>query len=169
MLTSKLKWDAWSKTRESGRKADKLNRRFRASAAAAAIVAVSAAGLIAGNSSPAFATADGCTFFHVIRFAGYTIPGGQYCFGINGRGTTVNFTTGAYQTAVTYNYSEVVRFYDSHNNDYATFYKPVHYGWAYGPQSWTFNIHGTAKAGGRVCGSLTSSGVAIATVCESIS
>lgn len=134
---------------------------------------MSTAGVIAGTSSPAFATADGCTFFSPLTFVfddmTISIPGGQYCFGINGNGTQVNFTTGAYQTARMYNYAEAVRFYDNHGNNYATFWTPEHLGWAYGPHSWATNIHGTAKAGGRVCGSLTSSGHVVATVCEGIS
>ena len=119
----------------------------------AAVVAMSTAGVIAGTSSPAFATADGCTFFSPLTFVfddmTISIPGGQYCFGINGNGTQVNFTTGAYQTARMYNYAEAVRFYDNHGNNYATFWTPESiFGWAYGPH-YMGNQHSRYSQSGR--------------------
>ena len=99
------------------------------------------------------------------------IPTGYYCFGVNGKGPKVNYTTGGFTTAWLYNYTEVVRFYNADGVNFKTYIEPVHYGYAYGAHDWRTGIHGTfnAAAGGRVCGSLLASGVKIATKCESIS
>jgi hypothetical protein len=145
-------------------------RWYRRGGAAALLAIASLAGtFMLGNVPTASATATGCHIWAYVVVDGYPAPTGEYCFGVIGSGTTVANTTGSYETAYLYNYSEVVRFYNSSGSNYATFYGPVHYGYAYGPHSWSTGIHGTAQAGGRVCGSLTSSGVAIATVCEGIS
>lgn len=135
-------------------------------------VALAGAGAVAGAAfiaaSPASASAVGCTWFGSYSIAGHTIYSGQYCFGINGSGTRVNFTDGSANSPAIYNRSEVVRFYDSRGSLYATFYEPTSTGYTYGYHYWQTGINGTAKAGGRVCGTLTSSGAALATACEGI-
>jgi hypothetical protein len=70
-------------------------------------------------------------------------------------------------TAWIVNYTEVVRFYDGHGNNFATFTEPVHNGYAYGYHYWQTGIRGTARVG-RVCGTLMSSGTPVATACERI-
>jgi len=170
MVTRSNRRNKRSKTGETTPKASNLRRRLRVGAAGAVLAATSLVGVLGFGSSPAYATADGChVWTSPITIVGHVIPEGEYCFGVVGNGTTIDYTTGNFMTAVIYNYSEVVRFYDSYGNNYSTFYEPEHYGNAYGTHAWSTNIHGTAKAGGRVCGSLTSSGVAVATVCEGIS
>jgi hypothetical protein len=135
----------------------------------AAIAAVVLSG-VAGVAAPsAQASAVGCTWFGTYVVGGHTIYAGQYCFGINGSGTWVNFTDGSVNTPAIYNRSEVVRFYDRYGNLYAAFYEPEAYGYTYGFHYWQTGIHGWAKAGGRVCGTLTSSGAGVATACEGIS
>jgi len=159
-----------AKTGETTPKASNLGRRLRVGVAGAVLAAASLVGILGFGSSPAYASANGChVWFTPITIVGHVIPEGEYCFGVVGSGTTIDYTTGNFITAVIYNYSEVVRFYDSHGNNYDTFYEPEHYGNAYGTHAWSTNIHGTARAGGSVCGSLTSSGFTVATVCEGIS
>jgi hypothetical protein len=68
-----------------------------------------------------------------------------------------------------YDYGEIVRFYDGDGHLYYTFYEPEHHGYAYGDHRWKTGIHGTAKAGGEACGTLTAAGKAIATACVDIS
>lgn len=135
-------------------------------------VALAGAGVVIGSAvataSPASASAVGCTWFGSYNVAGHTVYSGQYCFGINGSGTTVNFTDGSVNSPAIYNRSEVVRFYDRYGSNYATFWGPTSYGYTYGFHYWQTGIHGTANAGGRVCGTLLSSGAAIATACEGI-
>ncbi|WP_162907627.1 hypothetical protein [Allorhizocola rhizosphaerae] len=118
------------------------------------------------SATPAMASATGCALYGG-NYGGYFIPGGQYCFSINGSGLTVNFTSGSFNGPVLYNWAESVRFYDTSNTNYATFNKPVTSGAAYGYHYWQLPIHGTARTG-RVCGELKSSGSVVATVCHNI-
>jgi hypothetical protein len=159
-----------SETSKTTPKGHNLRRRLGVGAAGVVLAAASLVGVLGFGSSPAYASADGChVWTSPITIVGHVIPEGDYCFGVVGTGTTIDYTTGSFITGVIYDYSEVVRFYDSRGNNYATFYEPEHYGNAYDTHNWTTNIHGTAKAGGRVCGSLTSSGAVVVTVCEGIS
>jgi hypothetical protein len=128
------------------------------------------AGAIALTSAPpASASALGCAGFARFHVDGIPIYGGNYCFGVWGSGSYVNFTDGDVNTPMIYNRSEVVRFYDSHGSNYATYWGPTSYGWTYGYHYWRTGIHGNFRSGGRVCGTLLSSGHGVATVCHGIS
>jgi hypothetical protein len=131
---------------------------------------VVALGMVAANllaAASVSASALGCARWGYVHVAGVSLPTGQYCFGINGSGTTVNNTTGSINTPVIYNYEEVVRFYDGYGNNYRTYYQPTHWGASYGSQFWSTGVHGTAQRG-SVCGELTSNSVVVVKVCESI-
>jgi hypothetical protein len=148
----------------------RISRRSRLLLATGLLTVIGVAGSLVATSAPAMASAVGCTrygsvYIPVVKFS---IPTGQYCFGINGSGATVNFTDGSVDTAWIVNYSETVRFYDGHGHNYYTYNGPVHAGYAYSYHYWQTSIHGSAVVGGRVCGTLMSSGTAVATACESI-
>jgi hypothetical protein len=148
--------------------ANKFLRRLACLVVIIGVMIVALSSSFAVTSVPAKASATGCVRWGSVHIPEVgSLPLGQYCFTINGTGTTVNYTLGSINTPWIINFAEVVHFYDGYGKEYATFYGPVHRGYAYGFQLWKTKIHGTAKVG-RVCGQITSSGVNVATACESI-
>lgn len=127
-----------------------------------------AGGGAVAESTPAHADASGCTLWggEEIPVIDVTIDTGEYCFGVKGNGTQVDWTDGSFNTTFITDWTEIVRFYDGYGNNYATFNEPVTPN-SYGFNYWTTHIHGTAKLG-RVCGTLLTEGVEIATACEGI-
>jgi hypothetical protein len=144
----------------------KLSRRARLASAAGLMVLISVAGVTA-TAGPASASSGWCTTYGPVKIAGVTLPTGVYCFAVMGNGLHVSYTTGELDTGWIMNYREVVRFYDNSGNNYATFWGPVHSGYAYGDHAWNTNINGTARPG-RVCGILMSSGTEVTSICRSV-
>lgn len=125
------------------------------------------AAFVAIGIAPASATAIGCTRWGTVHVPDATLYSGQYCFGVHGNGTTVDFTDGSINTPRIVNFTEVVHLYDNWGRSYATNYEGVHQGNAYGFHYWRSGLRGRARVG-TICGELLSSGVHVATVCERI-
>jgi hypothetical protein len=70
------------------------------SLAGCALLVVTFLGSLVATVGPASASAGGCHFWgHVyIPIIGVDLPDGEYCFGVSGSGTTVNYTDGNYTT-----------------------------------------------------------------------
>lgn len=152
-------------------------RRWRI--AVAVIPALTAGLAVAAPAAPAQASAYGCTRWGSVTIpvpdvGDVKVPVGVYCFGLVGSGQKIDYTQGNYYFLAgsidprLYNERERVQFFSNTGAVYDTVWEATHLGWRYGNQSWTTGIHGTARPG-RVCGSLVSAGVVIATACEDIS
>ena len=137
----------------------RVSRRTRLMAAAGGLAVVATIAGFASAAAPASATSVWCNRWGsvYVPVAHVSIPVGQYCFGVEGSGTTVNSTSGSINTPWIINYSEVVRFYNNAGTNYRTFTESAHRGYAYGAHYWTTDIHGQAQPG-RACGTLTASG-----------
>ena len=149
-------------------KGEDMNKKGLAARIAAAAITVSAAtvGAIAATSTDANAAALGCATFGTVQVAGYTIPGGLYCFGVYGSGLTITGTDSSAQTVRIYNESEIIRVYDGNGSLRSTVTTISRTGATYGQQSWSTGYRPTIYNGGKICGSLRSSGTVIATVCH---
>jgi hypothetical protein len=123
--------------------------------------------MIIGGAKPAFASAMGCTQWGAKSVLGHSIPTGQYCFSVEGSGTTVKFTAGSFNTGWIGYPTEVVQFYDTTGRNYASYTTFRGQGTLYGFHYWQSGIHGTARVG-SVCGNLLSYGQTVARVCENI-
>jgi hypothetical protein len=134
---------------------------------AALVVATLAVTMVVTGVKPAFASATGCARWGAKHILGYSIPTGQYCFSIQGSGTTVNFTSGSFDTGYIEYPTEVVQFYDTSGNNYANFTTFQGQGTLYAYHYWQSGIHGTARVG-SVCGNLLSYGQTVVRVCENI-
>jgi hypothetical protein len=145
-----------------------MNKKGLAARIAAAAISVSAAisGAIAATSTNANAAALGCATFGTVHVAGYTIPGGLYCFGVYGSGLRITGTESSAQTAIIYNESEIIRVYDDNGSLRSTITTISRTGAKYGQQSWSTDYRPTIYNGGKICGYLRSSGTVIATVCH---
>jgi hypothetical protein len=134
-----------------------------------ALLVVTLLGSLVATAGPASATAGGCHFWGsvYIPILKVDLPNGEYCFGVSGSGTRVNYTYGNYTTMWLYDWTEVVHFYDQYGNVYATFREQLHGGYSYGGHAWRTTIHGTARKG-TACGTLLSDGLTVATACIQI-
>lgn len=121
------------------------------------------------TAKPVQAGASGCTRWGSIYIpvVHMSLPSGQYCFTIQGKGTTVTNTISSEYSDYIANFAEIVHFYDMYGKEYATIHTHVHYGNAWGLYYWSSGIHGTAKKG-SVCGELLASGTSLTKACEAI-
>jgi hypothetical protein len=123
--------------------------------------------ILLGLAGTASASATGCTQWGAKSVAGHSLPTGQYCFSIDGSGTTVNWTSGSFNTGWIGYPTEKVEFYDTGGNNYATYTTFQGTGTLYGFHYWKTGIQGNARVG-SVCGQLLSYGQPVARVCENI-
>lgn len=124
------------------------------------------AGAIAVTGTGASAAALGCGTFGTIQVAGHAIPGGLYCFGVYGSGLTITGTESSAQTPIIYNESEIISVYDGSGSLRSIVETISRTGAAYGQHAWTTGYRPAIYNGGRICGSLRSSGTVISTVCH---
>ena len=145
--------------------------RGRAALLALVMVLAGVFAIVAVTPGSASASANGCTYWGglTIHVGGHAIglPGGRQCINVLGSGTYVTGVQGWWDTTYMYDSLEVIRFYDTHGNNYRTYYGPTHEGYAYGQLSYTKTLNSNMKPG-SVCTSALSGGVTVATACELI-
>lgn len=143
----------------------KFLSRIRTLALLASLVVGLSTGVVAASSSPAYASAEGCTTFGSHSVDGHTFPGGYFCGNINGSGTWVNWVDGNFQLFGTIcNYQVGGWFYTNSNQYWGSTVSPIH-------NSCTWNVEFPIYAylyryvpQGYVHISLLSAGVTVATV-----
>lgn len=135
--------------------------------AISSLVALLTATLAIGASTPALASATGCSTFGTVHAGNYTIPGGYFCGSVQGFSTYIESVAGSASSAGNIcNWRIEGDFYDLSGRQYWTTSSGVHYSCTRTPSD-GFNLNRWAQSG-RLCIVLVSSGVRVAQVCHSI-
>jgi hypothetical protein len=119
------------------------------------------------GSSPASASASGCSAWGAKTVANIPIAKGVYCVGLNGSGTYVNTVAASFNAAGSVcNWNITAEFFDSNGKWYQTIPAPTHWGCSWSGSD-VVSVFGN-KQRGSMCSTLKQNGARIQSVCHSI-
>lgn len=119
------------------------------------------------GSTPAHASASGCSAWGAKTVGNIPIAKGVYCVGLNGTGTYVNTVAASYNAAGSVcNWNITAEFFDANGNWYQTISGPTHWGCSW-QGSDAIGVFKNVKRG-TMCSTLKQNGTRVQSVCHSI-
>lgn len=119
------------------------------------------------GSTPAQASASGCSAWGAKTVGNIPIAKGVYCVGLNGSGTYVNTVAASYNAAGSVcNWNITAEFFDQYGNWYQTINGGTHWGCSW-QGSDVVSVFKYVKRG-TMCSTLKQNGARIQSVCHSI-
>ena len=119
------------------------------------------------GSTPAHASASGCSAWGATMVGNLPVAKGVYCVGLNGTGTYVNTVAASFNAAGSVcNWNITAEFFDSSGRWYQTISGPTH--WGCGWQGSDVVSVFSNKQRGFMCSTLKQNGGRVSSVCHSI-